>query len=85
MADFMDNREPEMIPIVERLAAIPELDDTYASDMMNCGEWQEALESYLQDAARKQVELPNDLISSIRSISDKLLPKAIRNHELVAA
>lgn len=85
MPEFMDDREPEMIPIVERLAAISELDDSYASDMMNCGEWQEALESYLQTAIRLQIELPIDLVQSICSVSDRLLPKAIRNRQLVAA
>ena len=87
MARFLDDREPEMIAIVERLAKIPELDNRYSRDMVGQTEYQEALETYLLHAVRHGVRLPMDILDDVRAISDELLPKSMRNQdrELISA
>lgn len=87
MARFMDDKQPQMIPVVRRLSAIPELTNEYAHDSVGTGEYQEALEVFLWESVDKNIELPHDLIDDVRAISDELLPTPILNkvRELVPA
>ncbi|MDR2702778.1 MAG: hypothetical protein LBB58_00310 [Cellulomonadaceae bacterium] len=87
IAEFMDDRVPEMIPIVERLLTIPELTNEYAHDSVGVGEWQEALEVFLMEADRKSIPLPEDLLADVRRISEELMPYSMRTpaEQLVAA
>lgn len=74
MAQFYDDREDEMIPLVHQLEVMPDLDSKYAHTMAQYGEYQEALEMFLIQASEKHVPLPADLVDSVRKIADDLIP-----------
>lgn len=74
MAQFYDDREDEMIPLVHELEVMPDLDSEYAHKMAQYGEYQEALEMFLIQASEKQVPLPADLVDAVRNIADDLIP-----------
>lgn len=84
MAQWHDDREDQMIGIVDRLG---DLGLHSGMHFANYGEWQLALETSLAEAARKNFILPTDLIDAVRDISEELLPKAFRSRqrELVPA
>ena len=66
--------QTEMKPIAKKLAAISALTSKYGHYSVGCGEWQEALEVFLLEASDKDIELPVDIITDVRAISDDLLP-----------
>lgn len=84
---WFDDREDEMVPIVLRLEGILDRPGWVKNDASLNGEFQLALEWYLIEADKRHIDLPNDLINDVASISINLLPNAIRarKRELIPA
>lgn len=84
MAAWFD-REDELALLAFRLSKIPGLVGKLAKEALIAGEFQLALEYFLIEAAKKNLDIPNDLIAKVRDISEDLLPLPYQTRQLISA